>query len=142
MLLAVHLATVGATAIFVILALIDTARWAIVRRALKHRQPAGQVRKVMPLATLQRLVVRWAVVALVFASAALITGTALAYASGLRLAALWPKIIPAIGAWLLLGAALWRGQLTGWRLTQLRITLLFVAILLLVASLASMRMPG
>jgi hypothetical protein len=121
MLLAIHLATVGATAVFVILALIDVARWAIVRRALKRRQPAGEVRRVIPLATLQRLVVRWAVAALVFASAALLTGTAL-------------------GAWLLLGAALWRGQLTGWRLSQLRIALLFVAILLLVASLASMRL--
>ena len=140
MLLAIHLATVGATAVFVILALIDVARWAIVRRALKRRQPAGEVRRGIPLATLQRLVVRWAVAALVFASAALLTGTALAYASGLGLAVLWPKIIPALGAWLLLGAALWRGQLTGWRLSQLRIALLFVAILLLLASLASMRM--
>jgi len=139
MLLAIHLATVGATAVFVILALIDVARWAIVRRALKRHQPAGEVRRVTPLATLQRLVVRWAVVALVFASAALITGTALAYTSGIELATLWPKVVPAIGAWLLLGIALWRGQLTGWRLSQLRIALLFVAILLLVASLASVR---
>jgi hypothetical protein len=58
----------------------------------------------------------------------------------LALAVLWPKIIPALGAWLLLGIALWRGQLTGWRLSQLRMTLLFVAILLLVASLVSMRL--
>jgi ABC-type uncharacterized transport system permease subunit len=140
MLLAVHLATVGATAVFLILALIDIARWAIVRRALKRRQLAGEVRRVTPLATLQRLVVRWAVTSLVFASAALITGTVLAYASGLAWTVLWPKVIPAITAWLLLGAALWRGQLTGWRLSQLRMALLFVAILLIVASLASMRM--
>ncbi len=139
MLLAIHLATVGATAVFVILALIDVARWAIVGRALKRRQPAGEVRRVTPLATLQRLVVRWAVAALVFASAALLTGTALAYANGRTLAELWLKIVPAIGAWLLLGIALWRGQLSGWRLSQLRIALLFVAILLIVASLASIR---
>jgi ABC-type uncharacterized transport system permease subunit len=140
MLLAIHLATVGATAVFLILALIDIARWAIVRRALKRRQPAGEVRRVTPLATLQRLVVRWAVASLVFASAALMTGTLLAYTSGLAWTVLWPKVIPAIAAWLLLGVALWRGQLTGWRLSQLRMALLFVAILLLVASLASMRM--
>ena len=140
MLLAIHLATVGATAVFVILALIDVARWAIVRRALKRRQPAGEVRRVVPLATLQRLVVRWAVVALVFASAALITGTLLAYTSGLALEVLWPKIVPALGAWLLLGVALWRGQLSGWRLSELRVALLFAAILLLVAILVSMRL--
>lgn len=140
MLLAIHLASVGATAVFVILALIDVARWAIVRRALKRREPAGEVRRVTPLATLQRLVVRWAVAALVFASAALLTGTALAYTDGLALAVLWPKVIPALGAWLLLGVALWRGQTSGWRLSQLRMALLFVAILLLLASLASMRL--
>ena len=38
------------------------------------------------------------------------------------------------------GVALWRGQLTGWRLSQLRMTLLFVAILLIVASLASIHL--
>jgi ABC-type uncharacterized transport system permease subunit len=140
MLLSVHLASVGATAVFIILALIDVARWAIVRGALKRKQPPGQGRHGTPLATLQRLVVRWAVLALVFASAALITGTALAYADGLTLAVLWPKVVSAIGAWLLLGAALWRGQLTGWRLSQLRIALLFAALLLLVASLVSMRL--
>jgi ABC-type uncharacterized transport system permease subunit len=139
MLLAVHLATVGATAVFILLALIDVARWAIVRGALKRKQPPGQVRHGIPLATLQRLVVRWAVVAMVFASAALATGAALAFADGLSLATLWPKVVPAIAAWLLLGAALWRGQLTGWRLSQLRLALLFVAILLLVTSLLSIR---
>ena len=141
MLLAVHLATVGATAVFVILALIDVARWAVVGRALKRHRPAAQVGRVVPLSTLQRQVVRWSVVALVFASAAMATGVALTYAEGVSMASLWLKIVAALGSWLLLGIALWRGRLTGWRLSQLRVALLVAAMLLIVASLASMRQP-